>query len=131
MPVMDGADADIVRAVEAGARGYLLKDAPMAVLVDAIRRAARGETVLALPVAARLADRLRAPARPEVTARELDVLRLVATGLSNADIGRALFIGEATVKTHLIRAFAKLGVADRTAAVTAAYGVGLIDLPRS
>jgi DNA-binding NarL/FixJ family response regulator len=154
MPVMDGADAtarivarpdppqvlvlttydtdaDIVRAVEAGARGYLLKDAPTAVLADAIRRAARGETVLAPPVAARLADRLRAPSRPELTARELDVLRLVATGRSNADIGRELFIGEATVKTHLIRTFAKLGVTDRTAAVTAAYGLGLIDLPRS
>ena len=81
---------------------------------DAIRRAARGETVLAPPVAARLADRLRAPSRPELTARELDVLRLVARGLSNADVGRELFIGEATVKTHLIRAFAKLGVTDRT-----------------
>jgi DNA-binding NarL/FixJ family response regulator len=154
MPVMDGAeatarisaepdapqvlvlttydtDADIIRAVEAGARGYLLKDAPTGVLADAIRRAARGETVLAPPVAARLADRLRAPARPELTARELEVLGLVARGLSNADIGRELFIGEATVKTHLIRAFAKLGVADRTAAVTAAYAAGLIELPRA
>jgi DNA-binding NarL/FixJ family response regulator len=153
MPVMDGAeataritaeadaphvlvlttydtDADIVRAVEAGARGYLLKDAPTSVLADAIRRAARGETVLAPPVAARLADRLRAPARPELTAREVEVLGLVARGLSNADIGRELFIGEATVKTHLLRAFAKLGVTDRTAAVTAAYASGLIELPR-
>ena len=153
MPVMDGAeataritaqpdppqvlvlttydtDADIVRAVEAGARGYLLKDAPTDVLADAIRRAARGETVLAPLVAARLADRLREPARPELTGREVEVLALVARGLSNADIGKELFIGEATVKTHLIRAFAKLGVADRTAAVTAAYASGLIDLPR-
>ena len=153
MPVMDGAeataritaqagapqvlvlttydtDADIVRAVEAGARGYLLKDAPTSVLADAIRRAARGETVLAPRVAARLADRLRAPARPELTGREVEVLGLVARGLSNADIGRELFIGEATVKTHLIRAFAKLGVTDRTAAVTAAYASGLIELPR-
>ena len=153
MPVMDGAeatarisaepdppqvlvlttydtDADIIRAVEAGARGYLLKDAPTDVLADAIRRAARGETVLAPPVAARLADRLRAPARPELTAREVEVLGLVARVLSNADIGRELFIGEATVKTHLIRAFAKLGVTDRTAAVTAAYASGLIELPR-
>jgi DNA-binding NarL/FixJ family response regulator len=153
MPVMDGAeataritaqpdppqvlvlttydtDADIVRAVEAGARGYLLKDAPTDVLADAIRRAARGETVLAPPVAARLADRLRAPARPELTGREVEVLALVARGLSNADIGKELFIGEATVKTHLIRAFAKLGVTDRTAAVTAAYASGVIDLPR-
>jgi DNA-binding NarL/FixJ family response regulator len=155
MPVMDGAeatarilslpaapqvlvlttydtDADIVRAVEAGARGYLLKDAPTGLLADAIRRAARGETVLAPPVAARLADSLRTPSRrPELTARELDVLRLVARGLSNADVGRELYIGEATVKTHLVRAFAKLGVTDRTAAVTAAYGAGLIDLPRT
>ncbi|HEX6916867.1 MAG TPA: response regulator transcription factor [Phycicoccus sp.] len=151
MPVMDGAeatrrivdgpdaphvlvlttydtDADIVRAVEAGARGYLLKDAPTPVLTEAIRRAARGETVLAPPVAARLADRLRAPAGPELTAREVEVLGLVARGHSNADIGRRLFIGEATVKTHLIRAFAKLGVADRTAAVTEAHRRGLIDL---
>jgi DNA-binding NarL/FixJ family response regulator len=123
-------DADIVRAVEAGARGYLLKDAPTGVLADAIRRAARGETVLAPPVAARLADRLREPVQPELTGREVEVLRLVARGLSNADIGKELFIGEATVKTHLIRAFAKLGVTDRTAAVTAAYASGLIELPR-
>jgi DNA-binding NarL/FixJ family response regulator len=151
MPVMDGAeatrrivdapgapqvlvlttydtDADIVRAVEAGARGYLLKDAPTPVLTEAIRRAARGETVLAPPVAARLADRLRAPVGPELTAREVEVLGLVARGHSNADIGRELFIGEATVKTHLLRAFAKLGVADRTAAVTEAHRRGLIDL---
>ncbi len=121
-------DADIVRAVEAGARGYLLKDAPLDVLADAIRRAARGETVLAPPVAARLAERLRAPAGPELTNREVEVLRLVARGLSNGEIGRELFIGEATVKTHLLRAFAKLGVTDRTAAVTAAYARGLIDL---
>ena len=123
-------DADIVRAVEAGARGYLLKDAPTGVLADAIRRAARGETVLAAPVAARLAERRRGPARPDLTLRELDVLRLVARGLSNADIGRELFIGEATVKTHLIRTFAKLGVDDRTAAVTMAYSRGLLELPR-
>lgn len=154
MPVMDGAeatarlraqpdspevlvlttydtDADIVRAVESGARGYLLKDTPPAVLADAIRRAALGETVLAPPVAARLAERLRAPARVELTPRELDVLRAVARGLSNGEVGRELFIGEATVKTHLLRIFAKLEVTDRTAAVTAAYRVGLISLPRN
>ncbi|WP_299446293.1 response regulator transcription factor [uncultured Phycicoccus sp.] len=151
MPVMDGAeatarirsepeapqvlvlttydtDADIVRAVEAGARGYLLKDAPTALLTDAIRRAARGETVLAPPVAARLADRLRAPATPELTGREVEILALVARGMSNPEVARALFIGEATVKTHLVRAFAKLGVQDRTAAVAEAYRRGLIDL---
>ena len=86
------------------------------------------ETVLAPPVAARLAERIRTPAAPDLTSREVEVLRLVATGSSNAEIGRALFIGEATVKTHLVRAFAKLGVTDRTAAVTAAYRMGLIDL---
>lgn len=122
-------DADIVRAVEAGARGYLLKDAAPAVLADAIRRAAQGETVLAPTVAARLADRIRAPKGPELTERELDVLRHVARGLSNAEVGRALFIGEATVKTYLLRAYAKLDVNDRTAAVTAAYRLGLIDPP--
>ena len=108
----------------------MLKDAQPAVLADAIRRAARGETVLAAPVAARLADRLRAPTGPQLTPRELDVLRLVARGHSNAEIGRELLIGEATVKTHLIRVFAKLEVTDRTAAVTAAYARGLLHLER-
>jgi DNA-binding NarL/FixJ family response regulator len=121
-------DADIVRAVEAGATGYLLKDAPVPTLVDAIRRAARGETVLAPPVVARLASRMRAPSVPTLTEREVQVLRCVARGLSNAEVGRELFIGEATVKTHLLRAFEKLGVTDRTAAVTAAYKSGLIEL---
>ena len=124
-------DADIVTAVEAGARGYLLKDTPPAMLADAIRRAARGETVLAPAVAARLADRLRQPTAPgvELTARESEVLALVAEGLSNNEIGLRLFIGEATVKTHLLRTFAKLEVNDRTAAVTTAYRLGLLDPP--
>ena len=121
-------DADIVRAVEAGATGYLLKDAPRETLADAIRRAARGETVLAPPVVARLASRLRTPVAPALTDREVEVLREVARGMSNAEVGRELHIGEATVKTHLLRAFEKLGVADRTAAVTAAYRAGLIEL---
>jgi DNA-binding NarL/FixJ family response regulator len=130
-------DADIVRAVEAGATGYLLKDAPRAVLAQAVRAAARGETVLAPPVVARLAGRLRAdtaaaagapPQGPALTAREVEVLGCVARGLSNAEVGRELFIGEATVKTHLLRAFEKLGVTDRTAAVTAAYRLGLLEL---
>jgi DNA-binding NarL/FixJ family response regulator len=121
-------DADIVRAVEAGATGYLLKDAPREILADAIRRAARGETVLAPPVVARLARRLRAPATPALTDRETEVLQCVAQGLSNAQVGRELHIGEATVKTHLLRAFEKLQVTDRTAAVTAAYKAGLIEL---
>lgn len=122
-------DADIVRAVEAGARGYLLKDAPPAVLADAIRRAARGETVFAPAVAARLADRIRAPRTADLTERECQVLALVADGLSNAEVGRSLYIGEATVKTYLLRAYAKLGVNDRTAAVTTAYRLGLLTPP--
>lgn len=122
-------DADIVRAVEAGAAGYLLKDTPRAQLVDGVRAAARGETVLAAPVAARLMSRLRTPAPDAPTVRELQVLRAVARGLSNADIGRELFIGEATVKTHLQRVYAKLGVDDRTRAVTVAMARGLIPPP--
>ena len=121
-------DADIVRAVEAGATGYLLKDAPRETLADAIRRSARGETVLAPPVVAKLANRMRAPVGPSLTDRECEVLGCVAKGLSNAEVGRELHIGEATVKTHLLRAFEKLGVTDRTAAVTAAYRAGLIQL---
>lgn len=122
-------DADIVRAVEAGACGYLLKDAPLPVLLDAIRAAARGETVLAPPVAARLMSRLRAPAVDPLTPRELQVLSLVADGLTNAQIGQRLFIGEATVKTHLLRVFGKLGVDDRTRAVTIALERGLLPAP--
>ncbi|MBP8881476.1 MAG: response regulator transcription factor [Dermatophilaceae bacterium] len=124
-------DADIILAIEAGARGYLLKDTEPAVLADAMRRAARGETVLAPPVAAKLAAQLRSPRRPELTAREAEVLQLVARGLSNQEIGRALFIGEATVKTHLLRVFSKLDVSDRTAAVTTAYAQRLINLPEA
>ncbi len=122
-------DADIVRAVAAGATGYLLKDAPLPPLADAVRAAARGETVLAPPVAARLVSHLRAPAAEAPTARELEVLAGVARGLTNADIGRELFIGEATVKTHLLRVFAKLGVDDRTRAVMVAVERGLLPGP--
>ncbi|PUB30094.1 LuxR family two component transcriptional regulator [Promicromonospora sp. AC04] len=118
-------DADILRAVEAGATGYLLKDTPRAVLVAGIRAAARGETVLAPSVATRLVSSVRTAAeRP--SAREAEVLTLVALGRSNSEVGRELSITEATVKTHLIRAFAKLGVADRTAAVTVARDRGWI-----
>jgi len=122
-------DADIVRAVEAGATGYLLKDTPLPHLADAVRAAARGETVLAPPVAARLVSRMRAPAVEAPTPRELQVLAGVARGLTNADIGRELFIGEATVKTHLLRVFAKLGVDDRTRAVLVAVERGLLPGP--
>ncbi|WP_432844042.1 response regulator [Dactylosporangium sp. CA-092794] len=122
-------DADILRAIEAGAVGYLLKDTPMGQLLDAIHAAARGEAVLAPPVAARLATRTRGPAVEQLTPREVQVLGLVALGLSNVEIGRALYIGEATVKTHLVRAFGKLGVSDRTAAVTAALSRGILRPP--
>ncbi|HUC13858.1 MAG TPA: response regulator transcription factor [Acidimicrobiales bacterium] len=122
-------DLDILRAVEAGARGYLLKDTPRADLIRAIRAAAGGATVLAPLVAAKLLGRGNAPAHQELTARELEVLGLVAIGKTNSEIGEALYIGEATVKTHLLHAFAKLGVDDRTAAVTTAIARGLLPAP--
>ena len=122
-------DADIVRAVEAGAAGYLLKDTPRQDLVAAIRAAARGETVLAPAVAGRLVSQLRRPAAEPLSARETEVLTLVARGSTNAEIGRALYISEATVKTHLLRAFSKLGVSDRTAAVTTAIELGMLPAP--
>ena len=123
-------DDDILRAVEAGASGYLLKDAHRDELLAAVRSAARGETVLAAPVAARLMDRMRAGAPESLTPRELQVLAAVGRGLSNADVGRELFIGEATVKTHLLRVFQKLGVDDRTRAVTVAMERGILPSPR-
>jgi DNA-binding NarL/FixJ family response regulator len=122
-------DADIVRAVEAGAVGYLLKDTPVAELGQAIRAAARGETVLAPSVAQRLVSHVRQPRRDLLSSRETEVLALVARGLTNAEIGRQLTITEATVKTHLIRSFSKLGVNDRTAAVTSAIALGAIAAP--
>ncbi|TRV74653.1 response regulator transcription factor [Streptomyces sp. 130] len=120
-------DADIERGVEAGATGYLLKDATREQLVDAIHAASRGETVLAPRVAQRLVAKMRRPAPVALTARESDVLEAVADGLSNAEIGRRLFIGEATVKTHLLRIFAKLDVNDRTRAVVVALDTGLLN----
>ncbi|MEU8383630.1 response regulator transcription factor [Streptosporangium sp. NPDC048865] len=119
-------DADIVRAVEAGAAGYLLKDTSRADLMAAIRSAARGETVLSPSVATRLVTRMRAPVAESLSPRETEVLSLVARGLTNAEIGRTLFISETTVKTHLLRVFGKLGVSDRTAAVTTALDRGLL-----
>lgn len=122
-------DRDIVRAVEAGATGYLLKDSLQADLADAVRAAGRGETVLAPPVAARLVKHLRAPTVEALTRREGEVLALVAQGLTNAEIGRRLFISEATVKTHLLRTFTKLDVDDRTRAVMVAHERGLLPQP--
>jgi len=150
MPVMDGAtataaitaagaskvlvlttydtDADILRAVEAGATGYLLKDTPRDELIAAVRAASRGETVLAAPLAAKLMRQVRGT--EQLTPRELEVLTLVARGLSNGEIARELFIGEATVKTHLLHVFDKLEVSDRTAAVTTAMQRGVLTTPR-
>lgn len=122
-------DVEIERAVEAGAIGYLLKDTTREQLVDAIRSAARGETVLAPRVAQRLLARMRQPAPVALTSRERDVLNAVADGLSNADIGKRLVIAEATVKTHLLRVFAKLDVSDRTHAVVTALERGLLTRP--
>ncbi|HEY8457388.1 MAG TPA: response regulator transcription factor [Actinopolymorphaceae bacterium] len=127
-------DTDIMRAVEAGATGYLLKDTPRPQLVEAVRAAARGETILAPPVAAKLVDRMRVSSSgtpaPVLTKRQLEVLSLVAEGHTNAEIGRRLHIGESTVKTHLLEVFAKLGVDDRTHAVTVALKCGLLPPPR-
>ncbi|GAA4616570.1 response regulator transcription factor [Actinoallomurus liliacearum] len=122
-------DTDIERAVEAGAVGYLLKDTTREQLIDAVRSAARGETVLAPRVAQRLVARMRRPAQPALTPREVDVLKAVADGLSNAEIGERLVIAEATVKTHLLRIFAKLDVTDRTRAVVIALDQGLLRRP--
>ncbi|QHT55048.1 response regulator transcription factor [Cellulomonas sp. H30R-01] len=118
-------DTDILRAVEAGATGYLLKDTPRDQLVAGVRAAARGESALSPSVARRLVQQVRGDAE-RLTAREQEVLASVARGLSNAAIGRELFITEATVKTHLLRAFAKLGVDDRTRAVTVAIERGIL-----
>jgi DNA-binding NarL/FixJ family response regulator len=122
-------DTDTLRAVEAGATGYLLKDATPAELAGAVRAAARGETVLAPSVAERLISHVRRPPRESLSARETEVLAQVARGRTNAEIGQALFISEATVKTHLLRAFGKLGVSGRTAAVTTAIERGLLPPP--
>ena len=106
-----------------------MKDATADVLIDSVRAAARGETVLAAPIAARLVSRLRTPEPDALTPRELDVLRGAARGWSNAEIATHLHIGAATVKSHLLRVFAKLGVESRTAAVTVAMERGVLPTP--
>lgn len=121
-------DDQILAAIEAGASGYLLKAAPQAEIVAGIRSVAAGQSALSPQVAVRLVERMRRPDPDAValTARELDVLRLVATGHSNKQVAVALGIGESTVKTHLLKVFDKLGVADRTRAVTLAMERGLL-----
>lgn len=121
-------DSDTLPAIEAGATGYLLKDAPREELFTAVRAAAQGRTVLSPAVASRLVTAVRAPAptQDSLSAREREVLALVAKGTSNREIARVLFISEATVKTHLTHLYAKLGVNDRAAAVAVAYDRGIL-----
>ncbi|MEU5655630.1 response regulator transcription factor [Streptomyces sp. NPDC047737] len=122
-------DSDTLPAIEAGATGYLLKDAPRDELFTAVRAAADGRTVLSPAVASRLVSRVRTPTAPgneSLSAREREVLGLVARGTSNREIAAELFISEATVKTHLTHVFAKLGAKDRAAAVAVAYERGIL-----
>ena len=119
-------DRDVLPAVEAGATGYLLKDTPRDELLRAVRAAHRGEAVLSPAVAGRLMGQVRAPAAESLSARELEVLRLVAAGATNREAARRLFISEATVKTHLLHLYAKLGVRDRASAVAVGYQRGLL-----
>jgi DNA-binding NarL/FixJ family response regulator len=119
-------DTDTLPAIEAGATGYLLKDAPQDELFNAVRQAAAGRTVLSPAVASRLVSAVRSPAPSPLAARERQVLELVAKGTSNRDIARELFISEATVKTHLSHVFTKLGVTDRAAAVAKGYEQGIL-----
>ncbi|WP_399889236.1 response regulator [Streptomyces sp. BBFR51] len=121
-------DSDTLPAIEAGATGYLLKDAPRDDLFTAVRAAAQGRTVLSPAVASRLVSAVRGPKAggEPLSAREREVLALVARGTSNKEIARELFISEATVKTHLTHLYAKLGVGDRAAAVATAYDRGIL-----
>lgn len=118
-------DSEILRAIEAGASGYLLKDTPPGELLAAVKAAAAGEGALSPAIASKLISRMRDPA-PELTPRELQVLGAVAGGSSNREIAREMFLSEATVKSHLVQVFAKLDVRSRTAAVARARERGLI-----
>lgn len=119
-------DTEILRAIEAGAAGYLLKDTPPQELLTAVKAAAAGDSILSPAIASKLMSRMRDPV-PGLTPRELQVLGAVAAGSSNRDIARAMFLSEATVKSHLVQVFAKLDVRSRTAAVARARERGLID----
>ena len=119
-------DSDVLPAVEAGATGYLLKDAPKEELFRAVEAAAQGQAVLSPAVATRLMGQMRRPASEPLSQRELEVLELIARGSTNREAARQLFISEATVKTHLLHVYAKLGVNDRAAAVAAAFSRGYL-----
>jgi DNA-binding NarL/FixJ family response regulator len=121
-------DADILPALETGATGYLLKDTPCKELFQAIRDVAQGKPVLTASVAARLMQRMRGPAEEALSSREIEVLRVVAKGASNREVAEELYVTQATVKSHLIRIYGKLGVSDRTAAVTKALDRGILRL---
>ncbi|MEW1844640.1 response regulator transcription factor [Nonomuraea angiospora] len=123
-------DSHVLPAIEAGATGYLLKDAPRDELLRAVRAAARGEAVLAPSVAALLMSRVRRPAPGPLSPREVEVLQLVAAGATNREAAAKLFLTEATVKSHMLNIYAKLGVNDRAAAVTEAFNRGLL-VPRN
>ena len=120
--------ADILRAIESGAAGYMLKDAPREELFGAVRATARGEQPLAPSVAARITQNAGRPPEQTLSARELEVLDLVSQGASNREVAGRLWISEATVKSHLLHVYGKLGVPDRTSAVTAALRRGIIQL---
>jgi DNA-binding NarL/FixJ family response regulator len=119
-------DSDVLPAIEAGATGYLLKDAPRQELLRAVRAAAQGESVLSPSIASRVMDQVRQPVKETVSQREMEILQLVAAGSTNREVAERLFISEATVKTHLLHVYAKLGVNDRAAAVGAAFERGLL-----
>jgi DNA-binding NarL/FixJ family response regulator len=119
-------DSDVLPAIEAGATGYLLKDTQQEELFRAVRAAARGEAVLSPSVATRLLGQVRAPAKEPLSQREIEVLGMIARGATNREAAAKLFISEATVKSHLLHIYAKLGVKDRAAAVAAAFEQGLL-----
>lgn len=119
-------DSDVLPAIEAGATGYLLKDATREDLVRAVESAAKGQAVLSPAVATRLMGQMRQPASETLSKRELEVLELIARGATNREAARQLFISEATVKTHLLHVYAKLGVKDRAAAVATGFSRGYL-----
>jgi DNA-binding NarL/FixJ family response regulator len=121
-------EVDVTRAINAGAIGYLMKDAPRTAIVAAVRAAARGESTFSPKAATHLMSRARGDGAPSLSRREVDVLERVAKGATNREVAEALRVSEATVKTHLLHAFEKLGVSDRTAAVTVALERKLIRL---